>query len=359
MSIARTPEITGEPSTIEFTLILRLTYGYYEPLVLRARKPLRADLAGGLAALQSGRGTDRRSTRCGAVVAYTHRRRRSRGGPACIWTLRRQRAAERDRPQHPAHEPAARAGRRARFWPRARCARPAARASIRASSRRPCSKSRPSTRRAVSWAGAAGIGQFMVGTADGYGIDPFEPGPAIDATARLLATYLARVPGAGGRRPLRPGPRRLQRRTRRGRAPTAGCPPTPRRARTSPTSASAGRASSATAEASGRASETFRRPAAVRCEDMSSSRPVAGSGRFALYRDPHAGSGGIVRRRRAHGSGHASLHADAQVFLRRFGFGAVRGDHAAAGILPHPRRARSARDLRRARSWRSSTNRSN
>jgi len=45
---------------------------------------------------------------------------------------------------------------------------------------------------ALSWAGAAGIGQFMVGTADGYGIDPFDPGPAIDATARLLGEYVAR-----------------------------------------------------------------------------------------------------------------------------------------------------------------------
>jgi soluble lytic murein transglycosylase-like protein len=45
---------------------------------------------------------------------------------------------------------------------------------------------------ALSWAGAAGIGQFMVGTADGYGIDPFDPGAAIDATALLLAEYLAR-----------------------------------------------------------------------------------------------------------------------------------------------------------------------
>jgi soluble lytic murein transglycosylase-like protein len=44
----------------------------------------------------------------------------------------------------------------------------------------------------VSWAGAAGIGQFMVGTADEYGIDPFAPGPAIDATARLLAAYVER-----------------------------------------------------------------------------------------------------------------------------------------------------------------------
>ena len=45
---------------------------------------------------------------------------------------------------------------------------------------------------AVSWAGAAGIGQFMVRTADGLGIDPFDPGKAIDATARLLGEYLGR-----------------------------------------------------------------------------------------------------------------------------------------------------------------------
>ena len=52
---------------------------------------------------------------------------------------------------------------------------------------------------AVSGAGAAGIGQFMLGTAGGYGIDPFDPGPAIDATARLLAAYVAsyRVEGFG------------------------------------------------------------------------------------------------------------------------------------------------------------------
>jgi soluble lytic murein transglycosylase-like protein len=42
----------------------------------------------------------------------------------------------------------------------------------------------------ISWAGAIGIGQFMVGTADGYGIDPWDPGSAIDATARLLASYV-------------------------------------------------------------------------------------------------------------------------------------------------------------------------
>jgi soluble lytic murein transglycosylase-like protein len=45
---------------------------------------------------------------------------------------------------------------------------------------------------ALSWAGAAGIGQFTVGTADDYGIDPFAPGPAIEATAGLLAAYLTR-----------------------------------------------------------------------------------------------------------------------------------------------------------------------
>ena len=50
---------------------------------------------------------------------------------------------------------------------------------------------------AVSWAGAAGVGQFMVATADGYGIDPFEPGPAIDATAGLLAAYLAEYRRSG------------------------------------------------------------------------------------------------------------------------------------------------------------------
>jgi soluble lytic murein transglycosylase-like protein len=44
----------------------------------------------------------------------------------------------------------------------------------------------------VSWAGAVGIGQFMVATADGYGIDPFDPGPSIDATATLLAAYVER-----------------------------------------------------------------------------------------------------------------------------------------------------------------------
>jgi len=48
---------------------------------------------------------------------------------------------------------------------------------------------------AMSSAGAVGIGQFMVGTADLYGINPFEPGPSIDATARLLASLLRRYRG--------------------------------------------------------------------------------------------------------------------------------------------------------------------
>jgi soluble lytic murein transglycosylase-like protein len=43
---------------------------------------------------------------------------------------------------------------------------------------------------AISSAGAIGIGQFMIGTADDWGIDPFDPPAAIDATARVLAQYL-------------------------------------------------------------------------------------------------------------------------------------------------------------------------
>jgi len=54
----------------------------------------------------------------------------------------------------------------------------------------------------VSWAGAVGIGQLMVGTADLWGVDPFEPGPAIDVTAHLLARYLARYRGWPGQDPF-------------------------------------------------------------------------------------------------------------------------------------------------------------
>jgi soluble lytic murein transglycosylase-like protein len=55
---------------------------------------------------------------------------------------------------------------------------------------------------AVSWAGAIGIGQFMVGTADGYGIDPFQPAAAIEATAKLLAAYLVRYRAWGAADPF-------------------------------------------------------------------------------------------------------------------------------------------------------------
>ena len=48
----------------------------------------------------------------------------------------------------------------------------------------------------VSWAGAAGIGQFMVGTADMAGIDPFDPAASIGATAKLLAYYVNRYRAA-------------------------------------------------------------------------------------------------------------------------------------------------------------------
>jgi soluble lytic murein transglycosylase-like protein len=43
---------------------------------------------------------------------------------------------------------------------------------------------------AVSSAGAVGIGQFTVPTAAEYGVDPWEPGSAIDGAARVLAAYL-------------------------------------------------------------------------------------------------------------------------------------------------------------------------
>lgn len=49
--------------------------------------------------------------------------------------------------------------------------------------------------RAISAAGAVGIGQFTVGTADAAGIDPWRPAEAIGGTARLLARYVARYAG--------------------------------------------------------------------------------------------------------------------------------------------------------------------
>ncbi len=44
---------------------------------------------------------------------------------------------------------------------------------------------------AVSPAGAVGIAQFTVPTADAYGVDPWAPASAIPGSARLLASYVA------------------------------------------------------------------------------------------------------------------------------------------------------------------------
>jgi len=43
---------------------------------------------------------------------------------------------------------------------------------------------------ALSAAGAIGIAQFEIETADEYGIDPFDPYRAIPGAARLLASYV-------------------------------------------------------------------------------------------------------------------------------------------------------------------------
>ena len=42
---------------------------------------------------------------------------------------------------------------------------------------------------AVSAAGAVGIAQFTIDTADAYGVNPFDPFDAIDGAAQLLGTY--------------------------------------------------------------------------------------------------------------------------------------------------------------------------
>jgi soluble lytic murein transglycosylase-like protein len=56
--------------------------------------------------------------------------------------------------------------------------------------------------RAISAAGAIGIGQFTVGTADAFRIsDPWDPHAAIDATASVLATYVAGYRRNGARDP--------------------------------------------------------------------------------------------------------------------------------------------------------------
>lgn len=44
--------------------------------------------------------------------------------------------------------------------------------------------------RALSAAGAVGIAQFMPDTADGAGVDPFDPTSAIHGAAQLLASYV-------------------------------------------------------------------------------------------------------------------------------------------------------------------------
>ena len=44
---------------------------------------------------------------------------------------------------------------------------------------------------ALSAAGAIGIAQFEIETADEYGVDPFDPYRAIPGAARLLASYVA------------------------------------------------------------------------------------------------------------------------------------------------------------------------
>jgi len=50
---------------------------------------------------------------------------------------------------------------------------------------------------AISSAGAVGIGQFTIGTADAFAVDPWEPSAAIDGTARVLAGYLLEYRAAG------------------------------------------------------------------------------------------------------------------------------------------------------------------
>ncbi|MGD0474840.1 MAG: lytic transglycosylase domain-containing protein [Candidatus Velthaea sp.] len=51
---------------------------------------------------------------------------------------------------------------------------------------------------AISLAGAYGIAQLTVPTAEFYGIDPFDPRAAIAGAAHILATYLARYAHVAG-----------------------------------------------------------------------------------------------------------------------------------------------------------------
>ncbi len=48
---------------------------------------------------------------------------------------------------------------------------------------------------ALSSAGAVGIAQFEIATADQYGVNPFDPAGAIRGAAKLLASYLAMYSG--------------------------------------------------------------------------------------------------------------------------------------------------------------------
>ena len=48
---------------------------------------------------------------------------------------------------------------------------------------------------ALSSAGAVGIAQFTLETADANGVNPFDPAEAIDGSARLLARYVAAYTG--------------------------------------------------------------------------------------------------------------------------------------------------------------------
>lgn len=49
--------------------------------------------------------------------------------------------------------------------------------------------------RALSSAGAVGIAQFMLSTASGIGVDPFDPVSAIDGAAVLLSSYVRAYDG--------------------------------------------------------------------------------------------------------------------------------------------------------------------
>lgn len=50
---------------------------------------------------------------------------------------------------------------------------------------------------AVSSAGALGIAQFTLETADAFGVEPLDPAGALTGSARLLASYVARYRAGG------------------------------------------------------------------------------------------------------------------------------------------------------------------